>query len=217
MKNDTLKFVSTCIISTLLYAGTSAASPLENVYLKAGAGGMIYRKFKETGDDNDGYVKKAPKTSPVYNIGLGYRFCDSLRADLNLQYAKIKYKASDREIVNLRQSFTSIAGFFNGYYDIKLHDKIIPYLTAGIGVGHNKASDLKEDDILPRKAKNKTSFIWNVGGGVAYNLNKNYALDIAYRYVDLGTVTTKDIDIVCYGGRQSFRAHQLMGSIIYNF
>ena len=31
-----------------------------------------------------------------------------------------------------------------------------------------------------------TNFAWNVGAGVAYNVNENLAIDAGYRYVDLG-------------------------------
>jgi opacity protein-like surface antigen len=36
-----------------------------------------------------------------------------------------------------------------------------------------------------------TNFAWNVGLGVGYQITPNVALDVGYRYVDLGKASTK--------------------------
>ena len=213
-----IKFATVSLAVSAIYIGTSNAkstSMLDNVYLKAGVGAMKFNKFKETG----GYSKrKAPKVGPAYNIGIGYRFNESIRTDLNLQYSELKYKDT---VDKLKQNVKTMAAFINGYYDINFHESIVPYITAGIGVGRNDAGDLKELAVTKdRKGKTTTNFIWNIGAGAQYRINKNFAADLGYRYMDLGktkTDTYKVGTLKYEGGKQNIRCHQVIGSLIYNF
>lgn len=184
--------------------------------MKAGAGVMRFEKFRRT---PHGYIKKTPKASPVYNVGIGYRFSDKARADLNLQYSKVKYKAT-HDITKLKQNIKTTAAFVNGYYDIDFHKSIVPYLTAGIGIVSNKSGDLEQVGVIEsRKGKATTNFIWNIGVGAQYNVNKNFALDLGYRYMDLGSAKVNDSEIAWLykGGKQKIRGHQVIGSLVYNF
>lgn len=215
MKRNLIRVITFFNLScSMLYMGAQASSTFDRIYLKAGAGAMKFNKFKETGGDVDGYNKKAPKTSPIYNIGIGYRFSDAIRTDLNLQYAKLKYKADE-----LKQNIKTTAAFVNGYYDINFHESIVPYLTAGVGIGKNKPGNLKEKGTLTRKGKATTNFIWNVGAGAQYNINKNFAIDLGYRYVDLGKAKTNDSSDpdLWVGGKQKIKGHQVIGALVYNF
>jgi opacity protein-like surface antigen len=181
-----------------------------NIYIKAGAGAMFYEKFKAI---EFGYFKKAPKTTPAYNIGIGYRINDSVRTDLNLQYAGVRYKAN-----YLRQNIKTTAAFVNGYYDINSNKHIVPYLTLGIGVGNNRAGYLKTDEEPLRKGRDITNFVWNLGAGAMFKANKNFALDLGYKYMDLGHTKTNDgKSLSDRGGKQRIRSHQILGSLIYNF
>jgi len=104
----------------------------------------------------------------------------------------------------------------NGYYDINLHKTIIPYVTAGVGIARNKAGDFVSLDTITLKGKTNTSFVWNVGAGVKYNLNRNFALDLSYRYIDLGSIKTDNLDANTHGGKQKIKGHQAMIYIIYS-
>jgi opacity protein-like surface antigen len=152
----------------------------------------------------------------------GYRFNDNIRTDLNLQYSELKYKLVTGPNVK-KQNIKTMAAFVNGYYDINFHESIVPYITAGIGVGRNNAGDLKEtgvDDEDKRKGKTTTNFIWNIGAGAQYKLNKNFALDLGYKYMGLGKTKTNassESPKLYRGGKQNIRAHQVMGSLIYSF
>ena len=97
---------------------------------------------------------------------------------------------------------------------------IVPYLTAGIGIVSNKSGDLEQVGVIEsRKGKAKTNFIWNIGVGAQYNVNKNFALDLGYRYMDLGFSKVNDSEIAWLykGGKQKIRGHQVIGSLVYNF
>jgi opacity protein-like surface antigen len=85
----------------------------------------------------------------------------------------------------------------NGYYDFKNESKFTPYVSAGAGV--TRVKNTKTDLYLKNtwcegyveecgvtKTDTDTNFTWSVGAGVAYDVTKNVALDLSYRYVDAG-------------------------------
>jgi opacity protein-like surface antigen len=187
----------------------TTASVLNDMYMKAGAGVPLHNKFTFI---KFGNAKKSPKTTPVYNIGLGYRINGAARADLNLQYAEVRYKAD-----NLRQTIRTKSAFINGYYDINSDKNIMPYLTAGIGVGGNSASNLRVGSNT-YKGKDITNFVWNVGAGAIFQSNKDLALDIGYRYMDLGHTKTDNAPTSSgKTAKQAIRNHQILGSLVYSF
>jgi opacity protein-like surface antigen len=210
---------------------TYKAKSLKNIilnkfYLKTGVGKIGYEKFKEVGDGG-GYTDKKAKGSS-YNIGIGYRFSNAIRADLNFQDIKGKYKDPvDEDIINdaysRQQNINAVSVFINGYYDIIFLKTIVPYITAGIGISRNKTSDIV---VLEETAKGYTqnNFIWNIGAGVQYKFSNNFALDFCYRYMDLGYIKTGRATIKLGSmpgvnfdfGKQKLKGHQIMGSLIYS-
>ena len=121
----------------------------------------------------------------------------------------------------------------NGYYDIYLGNligsnnkkestsiikNIVPYVTAGLGAGVNRTTDLNDvPNNIKWNGKNKTNFTWNVGAGIKLNLTKRFSLDFGYRYLDLGEAHTKDDATLTKPEVQKIRAHKIIGSIIYKF
>jgi opacity protein-like surface antigen len=135
-----------------------------------------------------------------------------VRTDLNFQFTEVRYKAND-----LMQTIKTKAAFVNGYYDINSNKNIVPYLTLSIGIGNNCAGSLKRRDDAVGDGKERTNFIWNIGAGAMFKPNKNLALDIGYKYMNLGHTKTSDRAATEKGGRQRISGHQIMGSLIYNF
>lgn len=78
--------------------------------------------------------------------------------------------------------------FVNAYYDFHNETRFTPYLGAGIGMGF---VSMKGDDSHVSFGKHEeTNFAWNVGLGCAYQLVDGVAVDLGYRYVDLGEAKT---------------------------
>lgn len=75
----------------------------------------------------------------------------------------------------------------NGYYDFRNTSKFTPYLSAGAGVTRVKNTRQIIGDTSSVKDTDNT-FTWSVGAGVAYQLNKQVALDLSYKYVDAGEI-----------------------------
>jgi opacity protein-like surface antigen len=215
-----VKGLSISLLCSTLYANAGSKNNSNNLYVRAGTGlSFDNARFRRSSP----FDNKAPRPFPTFHIGVGYKVNDSLRTDLTLQYAEVRYRAvgtkSTGTRVIIKQTTRTYAAFINGYYSANC-GKIDPYLTAGIGVGHNRTENVRIDRVvvLPR-GTSRTNFIWNVGAGVQFKANKNFALDLGYRYIDLGTART------LAGGRTAFnhnfrnkiRGHNVIGSLIYKF
>ena len=85
--------------------------------------------------------------------------------------------------------------FVNVYYDINTGTKFTPYVGAGMGAGfiRTKGTDDMNGGVFRANTGSKTvtNFAWNIGLGLGYEITKNVALDIGYRFADLGKVQTK--------------------------
>jgi opacity protein-like surface antigen len=65
----------------------------------------------------------------------------------------------------------------NGYFDFRLQDlPVVPYFTAGAGMGYFEFK-------TPSMQKHDSTLLWQIGGGVAANLDKHWTLDVRVRYV----------------------------------
>ena len=86
-------------------------------------------------------------------------------------------------------TFNSTTLLANVYYDFHNSTAFTPYVGAGLGLAfnylgvdwrtHNGNHGGSIDD-------RQTNFAWQVGAGVAYSFTDNMAVDVAYRYLDLG-------------------------------
>lgn len=105
-----------------------------------------------------------PQESRVWgnSLTLGYELNRNVAVEAvaSYNYSDSKHDAGQTGFVNL------VVGQPIG--------RFTPYVLAGAGVGVNGAGNHdKNPDAL-----------WNVGGGIAYNVTRNWQLDARYRYVD---------------------------------
>lgn len=84
--------------------------------------------------------------------------------------------------------------FLNAYYDISLCEnlkKIKPFVGAGIGyswLSETAKLSVATGGWLPDSTLKDKDVSWNVGLGVAYELNPNVDLTVGYRYENLGEI-----------------------------
>ena len=83
--------------------------------------------------------------------------------------------------------------FFNLGVKAKQNAHFQPYAYAGVGVAHLKnkfnISGVDEETGYTTKVElneNANRFAWQIGFGCAYNLTKNFALDVGYTFAYLG-------------------------------
>jgi outer membrane autotransporter protein len=84
--------------------------------------------------------------------------------------------------------------FLNAYYDIATGTKLTPYVGAGLGATFIKAKgaiNWNNGLVDSWDSRTATNFAWNIGIGLGYEITKNVALDVSYRYADLGKASTK--------------------------
>ncbi len=84
-------------------------------------------------------------------------------------------------------TFNSTTLLANVYYDFHNSTNFTPYVGAGIGMAFNYMGiDVGYEDVSRSFDDWNTNLAWQVGAGVAYSFNENVAVDVAYRYLDLG-------------------------------
>lgn len=81
----------------------------------------------------------------------------------------------------------------NGYLDFVNSTAWTPYITGGIGVTKIEIDDLKVD-IFPIGDSDDTVLAYQFGAGVTYTLNKNFAIDLKYRYIVMADPEFEGVD-----------------------
>lgn len=73
---------------------------------------------------------------------------------------------------------------FNRYFDIRSFSTLVPYLTAGVGFANvdMSATSLNQNGVATAIAGDDKVFTYQVGIGVAYNVNDIITADLKYRY-----------------------------------
>lgn len=128
-------------------------------------------------------------------FALGYDFWPQqmlpLRAEIEfaLRGNNEKTWSDGGQYINeVKGTWNSSTLFANLFWDFHNDTAFTPYVGAGLGmafnyVGYdftdNNGNKFSADDCF-------TNFAWNVGAGVAYNFNENFAVDASYRFVGLG-------------------------------
>jgi opacity protein-like surface antigen len=119
-------------------------------------------------------------------------------------------------------------------YSVKAHQALIagkllynclgrfhPYFAGGFGVSFLDAYDFTDPRYGARiEDHSNTSWTWNVGAGVDYNLTPAWRLGVGYRYNDFGRV---DLGNAIFGGiktsstlkQNHFTASEVLGEISY--
>lgn len=115
---------------------------------------------------------------------------DSIFAWANPPHSSVGTKYG--EATFLTNVTTLMANFF---YDFHNDSDFTPYVTAGAGLAFIRAECEWMYEMGGYRAKwvdeseTFTNFAWNVGAGVAWKFNENVAVDLGYRYVNMGNVS----------------------------
>jgi opacity protein-like surface antigen len=93
----------------------------------------------------------------------------------------------------------------NVYIDLGTWWHVTPFIGAGIGASRNTIHSFRDTGIsagVPTlaygDAASKWNLAWAVHAGLAYKVNPNFTVELAYRYVDLGDAQSGDL--VTYDG-----------------
>jgi opacity protein-like surface antigen len=154
--------------------------------------------------DNEQFGK-----SMMLGLGVGYRFNSWFRADLTAEWRKdytFSATNSGSGYVNgfsdERAKFSARTLMLNGYIDLGTWSGITPYVGAGVGVTTKEVRDWSTQVIcftalctpsgpaptLPNSRKTGAS--WAVMAGAAIDITPSLSLDVGYRFLHLGRITT---------------------------
>jgi opacity protein-like surface antigen len=146
-------------------------------------------------------------SSPLFDIGIGYRFNNWFRADVTAQYrGRANFHGSDRLIFsptvfqsdNFSGSKSEAVFLVNAYADLGTWWCITPFVGFGVGASYNMINGFRDDNVqiangitngsVANFADNgKWNFAWAAHAGLAYKVTPSVTLELGYSYVDLGS------------------------------
>ncbi|MGD9670039.1 MAG: outer membrane protein [Hyphomicrobiaceae bacterium] len=98
----------------------------------------------------------------------------------------------------MHTSLKSYTLMLNAYYDIGKFGRFVPYVGAGIGAAYHQLDDISftGNPALTNSihGNNDLSFAWAIMAGVGVQLSDRAILDIGYRYLDTGSITSQRSD-----------------------
>jgi len=158
--------------------------------------------------------------------GVGYQVNNWIRFDATAEYrSSAAYRstliysgAADFCFVTFCQDSYSAhvsSGVFlaNGYVDLGTWYGMTPFVGAGVGAVRHRFSDIVDigtgGGMGYGREMSKTNLAWAVMAGIGFNVTPNLKLEVSYRYLDMGKLTSGAIscndEAPCWFERQSFR------------
>lgn len=144
----------------------------------------------------------APFPSPTENtlgnafvagLGAGYK-SHWLRTDVTVDYtAPLDYTGSIAASGDTTAKIESVSVLFNGYIDLGTWYHLTPYVGLGAGVSQLRVYDYASTAAPPFTAglsHTQWNATWAAMGGVGWAIAPNLTLDLSYRYMNFGDVTT---------------------------
>jgi opacity protein-like surface antigen len=145
--------------------------------------------------------------APLFGLGVGYNFNDWLRFDVTGEYrGRANFHGLDSYRDNTfcvgcystdsyNGSKSELAFLLNGYVDLGTWSNVTPFVGAGVGVSRNTISSFSDTGLQHAAfawadSTSKWSLAWALHAGLAYKVSKNLTVELAYRYIDLGSATT---------------------------
>ena len=93
----------------------------------------------------------------------------------------------------------------NAYVDLGTWNNFTPFVGAGVGFSRNTIHSFTDTCVVCAGGSvatgadaSKWDFAWALHAGVSYKVSKNFAIELAYRYVNLGSARSGDL--VTYTG-----------------
>jgi len=150
----------------------------------------------------------------IFDVGVGYRFNNWFRADITGQYrGKSNFKGSDvftaTDSGGLASGYdgysaskSEVAVLANLYADLGTWWGVTPFVGAGIGTARVSITNFTDNGLYNGPScpgcvsawtaanGSKWNFAWAAHAGLAYQVNPNMALELAYSFMDLGNGMT---------------------------
>src|SRR4029077_7031203 len=92
-------------------------------------------------------------------------------------------------------SVRSVVVLANGYIDLGTWNCLTPFIGAGVGVAFNQLSDFVDTGFAASGGSGigtnptETHLAWALHAGVSYAVTQNFSVELAYRYLNYGSIT----------------------------
>jgi opacity protein-like surface antigen len=185
----------------------------ENWYLRGDVGIGMNANFNleylpNPANAGNGFVFQHNSMGDTFFIGggVGYEFNNWLRFDGTAEYrAKTRVYAFGTYPPNGLDSYEgnlkSWVFLANAYVDLGTWNCFTPFVGAGIGGARVTLADLSDVNPNGGFGFGRNPSVWNFAyalhAGVAYNVTKNFKVELAYRYLNIGSITDT---VDCNGG-----------------
>ncbi len=151
--------------------------------------------------------------------GLGYQFGSFFRADVTGEYrggARLGFvdvysgcyagsnpcapgTGLDHNTANL----SSVVVLANGYFDLGTWYGVTPYIGGGVGSAFHRVTGFTDigagtamGGMGIAKEKHSSGLAWALQAGVSYDVTQNFKVDVGYRYLNMGNVSSGNVS--CY-------------------
>jgi opacity protein-like surface antigen len=148
------------------------------------------------------------EAAPFAGLGLGYVFNNWFRIDVTGEYRggatfhglDIVNGAYTDEYTAIKSEWLFLANF---YADLGTWWSVTPFVGLSAGVSYNKIGSFMDVNtpllgVAYGGSKWKANFAWAVTAGLAYQVTKNFTVELAYRYLSLGDAESGDL--IAYDG-----------------
>lgn len=167
------------------------------------------------------YDESSLTDADIVGVGVGYQFNNWFRADITGEYRSTQdYDAATSYInyiptggvnpicgdlaTNPRCSdfyhgtVQSSVFLANGYADLGTWYHLTPFVGVGAGMSYNRVGSIYDNSIGNTGGGfsatiDKTSFAWALMAGLDWTVNPRLKLEIGYRYLNMGTVSSAPI------------------------
>ena len=157
-------------------------------------------------------TQKGFDAAPFGGAGVGYKFNDWIRADLTGEYrGRANFHGADTVTTpgvffgtnDVTASKSEIVGLANLYFDLGTWYGFTPFIGGGVGVADVRIHDYTDrglafgggpaplgpflgNGLSTAREHSQTNFAWAAHAGVAYAVSPNFAIEFAYRYLNMG-------------------------------
>lgn len=138
-----------------------------------------------------------------FGVGAGYQFNGWLRADITGEFrSKVAFAGVDFisfPTNAIGDSYygghSSWVGMVNAYADLGTWWCVTPFVGFGVGAARITTAGFTDTGAIPgggaalyfAQGATTTNFAWAAHAGLAYKVSNNFTVELAYRYLDLGT------------------------------
>jgi opacity protein-like surface antigen len=162
--------------------------------------------YNVVGADNSTTIDKSFDSGWLFGVGVGYQANSWLRVDATGEYRgktdfnqmSVSNDQRGAEIVTAKKS--EWLALFNAYVDLGTWYGITPFIGAGVGGSRNTISAYRDFGTYNNSSSyayadsaSKWNLAWAVHAGLAYRVTPGLTVELAYRYVDLGSAVSGDV------------------------